>query len=55
MAAAGVALLVVTIALNLGPAWVAAVAILLGAQILVLRAVLAAPNEASGASANDAR
>ena len=41
MAATGVALLVVTIALNLGPAWMAAVAILLGAQILVLRALLA--------------
>ena len=55
MAAAGVAMLVVTIALDLGPAWVAAVAILLGAQVLVLRAVLVAPNEAGEASANDAR
>ena len=55
MAAAGVALLVGTIALNVGPAWVAAVAMLLGAQILVLRAVLAAPSEAGGASGNDAK
>ena len=44
----------VTIALNLGPAWVAAAVILLGAQILVLRAVLAAPNEVGKASANGA-
>ena len=54
MAAAGVILLVVTIALDLGLAWVAAVALLVCAQILVLRAVWAAPNDGGGTSAIDA-
>jgi hypothetical protein len=40
-AAVGVGLLVATIAWDLGHAWVAAIAILVGAQVIALRAVLA--------------
>jgi hypothetical protein len=55
LAAVGVALLVVTIAWDLGLAWVAAVAILLSAQVIALWAVLHTPNDTGGVSAVDAR
>jgi hypothetical protein len=52
LAAVGVGLLVATIAWDLGLAWVAAVALLLGAQVIALRAVLATPNDTSEVTAH---
>ena len=52
LAAVGVGLLVATIAWDLGHAWVAAVALLLGVQVIALRALLATPNRTGEVSAN---
>jgi hypothetical protein len=51
--ALGVAvLLVATIAWDLGHAWLAAVALLLGVQVIALRALLTTPNRTGEVSAN---
>ena len=51
LAAVGVGLLVATIAWDLGHAWVAAVALLLGVQVIALRALLTTPNRTGEVSA----
>ena len=52
VAAVGVGLLVATIAWDLAHAWVAAVVLLVGAQVIALRAMLATPNHTRAVTAN---